>query len=91
MNFRLVSKRRGLIIIFIVIVAICAWSPWLTEEYATSTVVESLGGPDQEYNYLGDMIPLRDVPKTVVRVPFGALVYFPSETMFIVTFWGGIV
>jgi hypothetical protein len=90
MSFKPISRRQGLIIIFIVIAAIFAWSPWLTEEYATTAVVESLGGPDQEYNYLGDTIPLRDVPKTVVRVPFGVLVYFPSEAMFIVTFWGGI-
>ncbi|MFW9964564.1 MAG: hypothetical protein ACFFCX_13420 [Candidatus Sifarchaeia archaeon] len=54
-------------------------------------MVEFLGIPDQEYNYLEDMIPLSDVPKTVVRVQFGALVYFPSETMFIVTFWRGII
>lgn len=37
------------------------------------------------------MIPLRDVPKTVFSVPLGALVYFPSEAMFMVTVWGGII
>jgi len=71
--------------------AILGWSPWITNDYATTVVIEFLGGPDQEYNYLGDMIPLGDIPKTVVRMPFGALVYFPSEAMFIVTFCGGVL
>jgi hypothetical protein len=91
MTQRALSRRRGFIITIIIIAALFAWSPWMTDEYVTSAVVEALGGPDQEYNYLGELMPLRDVPKTVVRVPFGALVYFPSEAMFIVTFWGGIV
>ncbi|MFW9964685.1 MAG: hypothetical protein ACFFCX_14035 [Candidatus Sifarchaeia archaeon] len=91
MTQKLVTRRRYIAIIIVAIVAILAWSPWLTEEYTIIAVVEFLGGPDQEYNYLGDMIPLRDVPKTVVRVPFGALVYFPSEAMFIVTFWGSVL
>jgi hypothetical protein len=88
MTSRALSKRRSFIIILIIVVGIFAWSPWVTDEFATSLVVQSLGGPDQEYNYLGDLLPLRDVPKTVIRVPFGALVYFPSEAMFTVTFWG---
>lgn len=86
-----ISKHQGFIITIAVIIGILAWSPWLTNEYAISVVVDSLGGPDQEYNYLGEIIALRDVPKTVVRVPFGALVYFPSEAMFIVTFWGWVL
>ncbi|MHA3963804.1 MAG: hypothetical protein AM325_009705 [Candidatus Thorarchaeota archaeon SMTZ1-45] len=91
MTRKLVTRRRSFVIIIVAMIAILAWSPWLTDDYAITTVVEYLGGPDQEFNYLGDMIPLREVPKTVVRVPFGALVYFPSEAMFIVTFWGGII
>ena len=87
----MVSRTRVFIFAIIVIAAMFAWSPWLTDEYSISLVVESLGGPDYEYDYLGEMIPLRDVPKTVVRVPFGALVYFPSEAMYIVTFWGGVL
>jgi hypothetical protein len=91
MNLRIISSRQGFILTVIVISLIFTWSPWLTEEYATVAVVDSLGGPNQEYNYLGEMIALRDVPKTVTRVPFGALVYFSSEAMFIVTFWGGVI
>jgi hypothetical protein len=91
MTSRVLSRRRSIIITIIIVAAILAWSPWMTDEYANSLVVQSLGGPNQEYNYLGDLMPLSDVPKTVVRVPFGALVYFASEAMFIVTFWGQVI
>lgn len=83
-----ISRKKRLIITGIILVVVFAWSPWLTDDFAISTVVSSLGGSNQEFNYLGEMIPLEDVPKHVIRVPFGALVYFPSEAMFIVTFWG---
>jgi hypothetical protein len=63
----------------------------LTESYAITAVVENLGGPDQEYNYLGELMPVGDIPKNAVRVPFGFLVYFPSEAMYIVTFWGYVI
>ena len=88
---RLISRRQGLIITVLTLLALFAWSPWLTESYATTAVVENLGGPDQEYNYLGEMIPVEDIPKNVVRVPFGVLVYFPGEAMYIVTFWGFVM
>jgi len=91
MTTKFLSKRRSIIIAVIIFTVIIAWAPWLTDEYATSAVVESLGGPDNEYIYLGELLPVRDIPKTVVRVPFGSLVYFPSEAMFIVTFWGGVL
>jgi predicted metal-binding membrane protein len=85
------SRSRRVLVIVVAIIAILAWSPWLTDEYSISVVVDSLGGPDEQYNYLGESMPLRDVPKTVVRVPFGALVYFPSEAMYIVPFWGEVI
>lgn len=70
------------------VLIILAWSPWLTESYAIYSVTENLGGPNQEYDYLGEMTPVRDIPKNVVRVPFAILVYFPGEAMYIVPFWG---
>ena len=91
MTSRTISRRQGLIITVCIIIVVVAWSPWLTDTYATSTVIEYLGGPAQEYNYLGEMIPVADIPKNVVRVPFGALVYFPGEAMYIVTFWGWVL
>ncbi len=80
-----------MLIAFIAVIAIFAWSPWLTDSYAISAVTENLGGPDQEYDYIGVMTPVSDIPKTVVRVPYAILVYFPGEAMYIVTFWGGIL
>jgi len=68
-----------------------AWSPWLSDNYAVYAVIEDLGGPNQEYNYLGEMVPVGDIPMNVVRIPFGALVYFPGEAMYIVTFWGWVL
>jgi predicted 2-oxoglutarate/Fe(II)-dependent dioxygenase YbiX len=92
MTKKFIAQLHGRIIIIVAIAVIFAWSPWITDEYATTAVVEFLDGPDQNYNYLGDLISLRDLPKTVVRVPFGDLVYFPSEAMYIVAFWGrGII
>ncbi|TFH00037.1 hypothetical protein E4H12_00580 [Candidatus Thorarchaeota archaeon] len=72
-----ISRHRGMIIAVFIVIGIFAWSPWLTDSYAISAVTENLGGPDQEYNYIGEMIPVSDIPKNVVRVPFGLLVYFP--------------
>jgi hypothetical protein len=54
MTPRSITRRRGLIIAIFVLLAICAWSPWLTESYANSAVIENLGGPDQEYNFPGE-------------------------------------
>ncbi|MGY5860299.1 MAG: hypothetical protein RTU63_13095, partial [Candidatus Thorarchaeota archaeon] len=85
-----ISRRQGLIVTVFAILVIFAWSPWLTESFATTAVVENLGGPDQEYDYLGVMTPVGDIPKNIVRVPFGYLVYFPGEAMYIVTFWGSV-
>jgi len=53
--------------------------------------VEKLGGEDTPFDYLGEVIPVREVPKDVVTIPFAALVYFPSEAMFIVTFFGVVL
>jgi len=85
-------KRRNVIILSVlVVVGLIAWAPWITEEYAYNRVMERLGGPDRSFNYLGETMPLRDVPKTFVRLPFVSLVYFPGEAMFIVTFYGSVL
>ncbi len=86
-----VRRRRVYVALLIAVVLVTAWSPWITDEYAINAVMDVLGGPDRIYDYLGTPTPLSDVPKTVVRLPFAALVYFPSEAMYIVTFWGGVL
>ena len=83
----LVKKRVAALGILLVVV-ITAWAPWLTNDFAISRVVDKLGGQDHPYNYLGKAMPLSDVPKAVVRLPFCALVYFPGEAVYVVTFFG---
>ncbi|MFX0064264.1 MAG: hypothetical protein ACFFC7_18990 [Candidatus Hermodarchaeota archaeon] len=68
-----------------------AWAPWITEEYAYNRVIDHLGGPNASYDYLGETMPVKDVPKTFVKLPFVSLVYFPSEAMYIVTFYGLVI
>lgn len=85
-------RRYNVIILSVLVAAgLIAWAPWITEEYAYVKVMEHLGGPDTLFNYLGKTMPLSDVPKSFLRLPFVSLVYFPSEAMFIVTFYGGIL
>jgi len=67
------------------------WSPWISADYAVQKVTDSLGGPDAMYNYLGQEMPVRDVPKDVVWFPFARAVYFPSEAVWFVTFYGRIL
>lgn len=85
------KKRKTIVIAVVVVLGIFAWSPWITEDYALDAVVAHVGGPDEQYDYLGESMPVSDVPKNVIRVPFGLLVYFPGEAMYIVTFWGSVL
>lgn len=84
------SNKTKLILI-VMVLGFVAWAPWMTDDYAIGQVTERLGGPDELFDYIGDTMPVSSVPKSVVRVPFGSLVYFPSEAMFIVTFWGWVL
>ena len=85
-------KRRKIVILSVlIIIGLIAWAPWITEEYAYNKVMEHLGGQDAMFNYLGETLPLKDVPKSFVKLPFFSLVYFPGEAMFIVTFYGGVI
>jgi hypothetical protein len=88
----MISKNKKVALMLLIAVGgIIAWAPWITEEYAVTAVETHLGGPGTTYNYLGEDMTVAEVPKTTVRVPFVMLVYFPSEAMFIVTFWGGVI
>ena len=84
-------RRKVIILIVLVVVGLVAWAPWITEEYAYAKVMEHLGGPDTLFTYVGETMPLSDVPLSFVRLPFVSLVYFPSEAMFIVTFYGSVL
>jgi len=81
----------SVLVVVSIVVGVIAWAPWITEEYAYARVMEHLGGPDTLFNYTGEIMPLKDVPKTFKRLPFVSLVYFPGEAMFMVTFYGGVI
>ena len=84
-------RRRDITVLtMVILVGLVAWAPWITEEYAYNKVMEHLGWPDIPFNYLGETMPLRDVPKSSVKLPFVSLVYFPGEAVFIVTFYGSV-
>ena len=86
-------KRNTKIIIIAVLLALflLAWTPWITEEYAINKVTEKLGGPNSKFNYLGKEMTVKDVPKNVVWFPFVKAVYFPSEAVWFVTFFGQVI
>ena len=84
------EKRTLLILITIGLIGLgfIAWAPWITEDYAYELVMEHLGGSNTMYNYLGEMMPVKDIPKTFLKLPFISLVYFPGKAMYIVSFFG---
>jgi len=53
--------------------------------------MEHLGGSDALFDYLGETMPLRNVPESFKKLPFVSLVYFLGEATFIVTFYGGVI
>ena len=85
------SPRLKPAITIIAVLAVLAWSPWITDEYAKARVVESLGGPDATFRYLGEEMKVQDVPIVVAWAPFARYVVFPSEAGWFVTFYGAIV
>lgn len=86
------SRRRLFTLLAIsVLVLLVMWAPWITDEFATNQVIGMLGGPDARFDYLGENVAVKDIPKNVVWMPFVRAVYFPSEVVWFVTFYGGIV
>jgi hypothetical protein len=67
---------------------ILLWAPWITDDYAINEVVEKLGGPETHFNYLGEDMAVKDIPKQVSWFPFGRFVTFPSEAGWVVSFFG---
>ena len=90
-SIRVLKRSKAVFSVLIVLLIVVAWAPWITDDYAQTTVVEGLGGPDATYYYLGENVTIKEIPITTVKIPFAVLVYFPSEAMFIVPFWGGML
>ncbi|MHA1978855.1 MAG: hypothetical protein ACW98I_18275 [Candidatus Hodarchaeales archaeon] len=84
------QKRRTRAILILGVLVIIAWAPWITEERAFELVTNHLGG-DTPYDYLGETILVKNVPKSFVKLPFIVLVYFPGEAVYIVTFFGWVI
>ena len=90
-NIRIKNKRGKTIILTIVgILFLLVWAPWITDDYAIDKVVEKLGGLDTRFNYLGEEMTIRDIPKVVGWVPFGRYVTFPGEAGWFVSFYGNV-
>jgi hypothetical protein len=53
-------------------------------------VVEILGGPETRFNYLGEDMAIKDIPKEVSWFPFGRYVTFPREAGWLVNFYGAV-
>jgi hypothetical protein len=91
---RVVKKGRTPIYIGIVALSLTlllvVWSPWITKNYAINRVVVKLSGAETRYNYLGQDMAVKDIPKEVVWFPFGRYVYFPGEAGWFVSFYGAV-
>jgi hypothetical protein len=81
---------KAVIVAAIIVIALAAWAPWITYDYAVSKVVEKLGGQDTVFQYLGQDMPVGEIPKQVSWVPFGRFVTFPGEAGWFVSFFGSV-
>ena len=86
-------KRKNKIILSIIILVLIllAWAPWITDDYAIKKITEKLGGSEAYFNYLGENTKINEIPKYVKWLPFTKAVYFPSEAVFFVTFYGDVI
>jgi hypothetical protein len=80
----------GVVAVAVAVLALLAWSPWITDDYAIERVVEKLGGSDARFDYLGQDMAVKDIPKHVSWLPFGRYVTFPSEAGWFVSFYGSV-
>ena len=82
--------REGAKFAAMLFVLLLAWAPWVNDDFAVNHVVDKLGGPDAKFNYLGQSLPVKEIPKQVAWWPFVRQVSFVGEATWFVTFWGGI-
>ena len=75
-------------LLIVAVVSLLAWAPWITYDFAVSRVVEKLGGQEAHFNYLGQEMAIKDIPKQVGWLPFGRYVTFSGEAGWFVSFYG---
>ncbi len=83
------TATKAIVVAFI-IVALFAWAPWITNDFAVNKVVEKLGGSETRFNYLNQNMAIIDIPKEVKWIPFGRYVVFPGEAGWFVSFFGSV-
>jgi hypothetical protein len=62
------KKRRLFVIVAVTafaVLVVFAWAPWVTNDYVVEKVVGKLGGPDMRFNYLGQDLAIKNIPKEV--------------------------
>ena len=79
-----------LIFIVVILTFVLAWAPWITDDYAVDKVVEKLGGSEAGFDYLGQNMVVKDIPKQVIWLPFYKYVVFPGEAGWFVSFYGSV-
>lgn len=84
------KTKTKVVILIVVIFFLLFWAPWITNDYAINKVVEKLGGPETRFNYLGQDMAIKDIPKEVGWFPFGRYVTFPGEAGWFVSFYGTV-
>jgi hypothetical protein len=87
------KKRRLFVIVAVTafaVLVVFAWAPWVTNDYVVEKVVCKLGGSDIRFNYLGQDLAIKDIPKEVSWLPFGRYVVFPGEAGWYVSFYGSV-
>jgi len=83
-------KEHKIAIVLAVIVALLAWAPWITDDYARNTVIQFLGGPNAHFVYLGQNMTINNIPIEISWMPFGKWVTFPGEAGWYVNFFGTV-
>lgn len=84
------TKIKAILLIAVAIVFLLAWAPWISDDYAINKVIEKLGDAETRFNYLGQDMAVKDIPKEVGWFPFGRYVAFPGEAGWFVSFYGAV-
>ena len=68
-----------------------AWAPWINDNYAIDKVIKDYGGSDKPFNDFHGAKTIGEANFTVSWFPFSRVVGVPSEAVWFVTFYGGVI